>query len=177
MWGLWVGLALCEPSAATDVDEGSADDLPWDRLGELRERVSASRAQLDVLRAMYPDMLGHGATLVIEPDQRLGPRYDLVHTTISVDGQVVHTGAGSWQGDVSAGTHLVQLHATVRGANRGVFTYLNSYEIEVTSTQQIDVVAGERTVTRPVAVARPGFAYSFAERPAWWWEVEPDATR
>ena len=175
MWIAWVCALLAGPVTPVDETEGTADDEQWARLDALRDRVSESRAQLDVLKAMYPEELGDRAHLGVEPSQDLGSRYHLVNTQLLVDGEVVHTGLEPWEGEVLPGMRRVELRAMVRGTNRGVFTYLNNYEIELVSAQDIDVPPRERTVARPVAVARPGFAYSFAERPAWWWEIVPSA--
>lgn len=172
MW-LWL---LCSALAS---DEGIAvpvDDLPWERLDALKDRISASRAELDILHAIVNNTDTEPGVLRIQPADSLGDRYSIVSSEIRINGEVVHTGMEAWEGQVPPGLHRVELHARVRGSSRGLFTYLNDYEIDLVSAQDIEAVSGERTEARPVAVAREGWAYSFAERPAWWWAVEPAAT-
>ncbi len=152
------------------------DDLPWEQLDALKLRISASRAELDVLHTIVNDEDTRLGLLRIQPSDSLGDRYNIVSSEIRLNGEVVHTGMGTWEGHVAPGLHRVELHARIRGTNRGLFTYLSDYEIDVVSAQDIEAVSGERTDARPVAVAREGWAYSFAERPAWWWAVEPAAT-
>ncbi|MFT6142203.1 MAG: hypothetical protein ACJAZO_004264 [Myxococcota bacterium] len=162
-----MALASEEGIAAPD------DGLQWEQLDALRERISASRAELDILHDIVNDVDIRPGLLHIQPTDSLGDRYNIVSTEIRVNGEVVHTGMDAWEGEFPPGLHRVELHARIRGSNRGLFTYLSDYEIDVVSAQDIEAVSGERTDARPVAVAREGWAYSFAERPAWWWAVEP----
>ncbi len=170
---LWL---ICTALASEEGIAVPVDDLPWEQLDALKERISASRAELDVLHSIVHDEDTQPGVLRIQPSDSLGERYNIVSSEIRVNGEVVHTGMGSWEGEVTPGLHRVELHARIRGSNRGLFTYLSDYEIDVVSAQDIEAVSGERTDARPVAVAREGWAYSFAERPAWWWAVEPAVT-
>lgn len=167
---LWL---ICAALASEEGIATATDDLPWEQLDALKARISASRAELDVLQSIVNDEDRRPGRLRIQPGDSLGDRYNIVSAEIRVNGEVVHRGMDLWEGEVAPGLHRVELHARIRGSNRGLFTYLSDYEIDVVSAQDIEAVSGERTDARPVAVAREGWAYSFAERPAWWWEVEP----
>lgn len=69
------------------------------------------------------------------------------------------------RGEVAPGVHSVRAQLTLRGVNRGPFTYVDSYRFKVTGRYQVQAVAGQRTILTIQSDEQGGLTETFTKRP------------
>jgi hypothetical protein len=149
-----------------------------DRLNELREDVLGSKARLRMLwHQLMQERIG-GSRLLLTHVNEMGSLLDLVQVTYIVDGAQVFSRSISDDPDlgsheefevmadpVLAGPHTIVVQVELRGNNRGMFSYMNGYRFQLTSSQSFTIEDGKTAEIDVILLDRGGASAPIEERP------------
>ncbi len=149
-----------------------------DRLNELREDVLGSKARLRMLwHRLMQERIG-GSRLVLTHVNEMGNLLDLTQVTYVVDGAQVfsrsvaddpelndHDEVEILADPVLAGPHTVVVQVELRGNDRGMFSYMNGYRFQLTSSQSFTIEAGKTAEIDVILFDQGGASAPIEERP------------
>ncbi len=149
-----------------------------DRLNELREDVLGSKARLRMLwHQLMQDRIG-GSRLILNHVNEMGHLLELVQVTYVVDGRQVFARSLSDDPDlhrqnqfevlaepVLAGPHTVVVQVELRGNARGMFSYMNGYRFQLTSSQSFTIEDGKTAEVDVILFDQGGASAPIEERP------------
>ena len=149
-----------------------------DRLNELREDVLGSKARLRMLwHQLMQERIG-GSRLILNHVNEMGSLLELVQVTYTVDGRQVFARSISEDPDLArhnefeisadpvlAGPHTIVVQVELRGNDRGMFSYMNGYRFQLTSSQSFTIEDGKTAEVDVILFDQGGASAPIEERP------------
>jgi hypothetical protein len=159
-----------------------------EEVNNLKERVFRSKATLQLLKELVVEGASGGSRVVLRHVNELGNNYSIESIQYFLDGKNVYTKVdpGGQLASVKEmkvheqglppGTHTLQVKIVMRGNGSGVFSYLRTYQFNVSSTYSFNVEDGKVTRLSVIAGSRGGLR-NFTDRPAITYEERSDVIR
>jgi hypothetical protein len=149
-----------------------------DRLNELREDVLGSKARLRMLwHQLMQERIG-GSRLILNHVNEMGSLLELVQVTYTVDGRQVFARSISEDPELDrhnefeisadpilAGPHTIVVQVELRGNDRGMFSYMNGYRFQLTSSQSFTIEDGKTAEVDVILFDQGGASAPIEERP------------
>lgn len=149
-----------------------------EQVADLKQRIVMAKSRLIALQEkVLGGDLSNGARAVVYHRNELGSAFVVESAVYVLDGSPVKTLANSkdlekvdelpiFDGRIVPGQHQVNVIMKLRGSGFGIFSYLEGYKFQLTSSYVFNAEAGKVTTVKAVAFEKGGFTTDVKDRPA-----------
>ena len=169
-------------SSSSDVEMSIYRELKTveSQVDALKEKVFRSKARLLLLEEKVIRGVVSGAKAVLRHVNTLGPAYALDSITYYFDGNPVYqkTAAGTngalskerkveiFESNIPPGNHTLSVTGVIKGKGSGLFSYLNDYSFQFSSSYSFVAEDGNTTRLDSVLYKKGGILADYVEGPA-----------
>lgn len=159
-----------------------------EQVNTLKERVFRSKATLQLLKELVVEGSSTGARVILWHLNDLGSAYRMEAVQYFLDGRNVYSKADPGgqlaaikemrvhEQSLAPGAHNLQVRMVLRGNGYGVFSYLRTYQFDVSSSYSFKVDDGKASIVRVISDSRGGLR-NFVDRPNVRYEERSDTIR
>ena len=174
--------AAADDAAAPDVEISIYRELKTveTQVDALKEKVFRSKARLLLLEEKVIRGVVSGAKAVLRHVNTLGPAYALDSITYYFDGNPIYqkTDAGTkgvlskerkveiFESNIPPGNHTLSVTGVIKGKGSGLFSYLNDYSFQFSSSYSFVAEDGNTTRLDSVLYKKGGVLADYVEGPA-----------
>lgn len=152
-----------------------------DRVDELKEGVFRTKSRLFLLREQILNRAVGGARAIIRHDAEIGAAFIVERVLYTLDGEPVYAGTSAtanldrdfvvFDGPVLAGPHNLGVEVVLVGNPLGMFSYMEGYEFNLSSSHQFIAEDGATVNIDSIAYESGRLRTPIEERPSIRFEV------